>query len=678
MMISQAQARSAYEAGLSVVPPAQDGTKRPWPPGGGGWKDYQTRRAPLALVTRWYDPNNGLTGIGVVCGRVSGGLECLDFDTLDGWQSFLDLANACGMKPLIDRIWSGYGELTPRGAHLLYRCSEIAGNSKIAKDASGKAFLESRGEGGYVIIAPSHGTVHPSGGAYRCVSGALYSIVTLSTQERRDLWDFARCMDCSPKTPDAPDPIRSSSDPTNRPGEEFNKRASWGEVLEPHGWTRVFTRGESTYWRRPGKNEGVSATTGYAGTDYLYVFSTSTGLDSERAYTKFSVFALLNHSGDFRAATSALAKAGYGEPPVKTKTALTSPTPFSPLQIVPASPQPAPKSPRVPLILMADYIARPRPMSYLIKGILPAMGLAQIFGDSNVGKSFIAIDMGCHIACGLPWRGMRVKQTGVVYIAAEGLGGLAARLAAWSARMEVVPDRFWIREWPVGLTVPGAAAVVAEDIAALPNPVGLIILDTFAGNFGVGSENDAADMAAALLGMKALGHQRMSLNVHHTGHQDKGRSRGHSSLYAAIDVELMASRKGDSDVVMLSHTKVREGERMTPLGFRLERVDLPWADEDGEPINSAVAVPADAPENSFCDQGPSLSRKQADALEVLRRMIEERQANVGPTGVPRVSMGEWGTAMIPMDPHSGNRKRTRDELVAKHFVRLENGFVYLK
>lgn len=671
-MISLAQARSTYEAGLSIVPPAQDGTKRPCPPGGGGWKNYQDRRPSLALVTQWYDPNNGLTGIGVVCGKVSGGLECLDFDTLDGWTAFLDLAEPCGMKPLIDRIWAGYGELTPRGAHLLYRCSEIAGNSRLAKDRAGKVFLESRGEGGYVIIAPSHGSVHPSGGEYRCVSGSLSSIVTLTPQERRDLWEFARCMDCTPKTPIESDPARSSSDPTNRPGEEFNRRASWAEVLEPHGWTRVFTRGESTYWRRPGKKEGISATTGYAGTDYLYVFTTSTGLDSERAYTKFSVFALLNHSGDFRAATSALAKSGYGEP-AKQK---PIPASFPPLQVVPPlTPNTDPKRPRVPLIPMVDYIAQPRPMPYLIKGVLPAIGLAQIFGDSNVGKSFIAIDMGCHIACGIPWRGMRVKKTGVVYVAAEGLGGLAARLAAWSIRMGELPDRFWIREWPVGLTVPGAAAMVAEDIAELPYPVGLIILDTFAGNFGVGSENDAADMAAALLGMKALGYQRMSLNIHHTGHQDKQRSRGHSSLYAAIDVELMVARQGDSDIVMLSHTKVREGERITPMAFRLERVDLPWADEDGEPMNSAVAVPADAhPEE---DKPEPLGGKQALALQALKDLYAERRANLGPQGVPRVSLRDWYGAMDAFEGDRSNRSKIKMRLEGRGVIRVDGGFVYV-
>jgi putative DNA primase/helicase len=43
------------------------------------------------------------------------------------------------------------------------------------------------------------------------------------------------------------------------------------------------------------------------------VFSTSTVFESERGYSKFSAFALLEHGGDFKAAAEALGKQGYGQ-----------------------------------------------------------------------------------------------------------------------------------------------------------------------------------------------------------------------------------------------------------------------------------------------------------------------------------------------------------------------------
>ena len=78
---------------------------------------------------------------------------------------------------------------------------------------------------------------------------------------------------------------------------------------------QFFERDGEIFWRRPGKTEGISATTGYAGTGYLYVFSTSTLFDAERGYSKFSAFALLNYDGDHSAAAMTLASLGYGNKP---------------------------------------------------------------------------------------------------------------------------------------------------------------------------------------------------------------------------------------------------------------------------------------------------------------------------------------------------------------------------
>lgn len=682
-MIPLSVITQAHHAGLCIIPPAQDGSKKPLPPGADPrWRQYQRQRPDLAVLQSWYDPRNGLTGIGIVTGKVSGNLEAMDFDTRSGWEAYREMGDHCGVLPLIDRIWAGYGELSPRGAHLLYRCPTIAGNTKLAWDSASKVFIETRGEGGYLVIAPSNGTVHPSGDDYRCVSGSLASICTISELERKDLWELAKSLDqARPTSESSADPLRSSSDPANRPGEDFNRRASWPEVLEPHGWKRLFSRGGMTYWRRPDKDSGVSATTGYAGTDYLYVFTTSTALENDRAYTKFGVYAVLSHGGDFRAATSALGKAGYGEQPRK-------PNQKPHLHSVPPSGEPPPSggpgegdspesrtSSRPPLIPLADYIAKPRASTYLIKGVLPAQGLGQLFGDSNVGKSFIAIDMGCHIALGMPWRGYNAKKTGVVYIAAEGLGGLQARFFAWCQQTGEIPDRFWIREYPVGLTDIQAAALLVEEIAKLPYGVGLIILDTFAGNFGVGSENDAKDMASALIGMKILGQSRMVLNIHHTGHADKTRGRGHSSLLAAIDVELLAAKQGDEGPVMLSHTKARDFDRMAPLAFRIERVDLPWADEDGDPVNSAMAVPAEPVDAPATKKEPS--KKEQQALDVLKTMYQEHQANVDAGKMARVRLMDWYQAISAMETDKGNRRRIRFSLENKGLIYCDNGYVYL-
>jgi hypothetical protein len=97
-----------------------------------------------------------------------------------------------------------------------------------------------------------------------------------------------------------------------RPGDLFASRVNWEDLLLPHGWRVVGHRGEVTLWRRPGKEHGLSATTGRNGTDMLYVFSTNASLfEAERGYSKFTAYTLLHTDGDFIKAATMLACQGY-------------------------------------------------------------------------------------------------------------------------------------------------------------------------------------------------------------------------------------------------------------------------------------------------------------------------------------------------------------------------------
>ena len=56
--------------------------------------------------------------------------------------------------------------------------------------------------------------------------------------------------------------------------------------------------------------------------------------------------------------------------------------------------------------------------AWLIEGILPERALTLMFGTSNSFKSFLAVDMACHIATNRNWHGQAIKPGPVVYIAA--------------------------------------------------------------------------------------------------------------------------------------------------------------------------------------------------------------------------------------------------------------------
>jgi hypothetical protein len=126
----------ARRCGLCVVPPREDGSKAPMAPSG-RWKQFQRERSTEDEIRRWYA--QGRTGLGIVCGEVSGRLELLEFEgraVAEGLgHDFNTLADQTGLRDLVDRIKHGYGERTPSGGHhILYRCPEgVEGSLKLAK-----------------------------------------------------------------------------------------------------------------------------------------------------------------------------------------------------------------------------------------------------------------------------------------------------------------------------------------------------------------------------------------------------------------------------------------------------------------------------------------------------------------------------------------------------------------
>lgn len=319
------------QAGVSVVPVATDGTKRP----AIDWKQYTTTPATSDQITTWFTDTP--YGIGIVCGPVSGELEMLEVEgraVTDGTAAcFVQLLEDHGLADLWRRIQTGYMEMTPSGGmHWLYRVTDgpARRNMKLASRPSNdtelaanprakvQVLIETRGAGGFVVVAPTAGNCHPSGQPWRLLGGGPDTIASITVEERDQIHAIATLLDQMP-TRD-PAPVQHGTGPTGetsglRPGDDYNQRASWDDILTPHGWTKVRPMGSGWSWVRPGKDarDGISATTGQvADADRLYVFTTSTDFESEVPYSKFGAYALLEHDGDYAAAAKQLRADGYG------------------------------------------------------------------------------------------------------------------------------------------------------------------------------------------------------------------------------------------------------------------------------------------------------------------------------------------------------------------------------
>lgn len=319
-------------AGYSVVPTKADGTKAPM----GLWREYQEHRPTPDMLRRWYTGNPDL-GVGIITGHPDARVILLEIEgrAMHRLPDIIALAAASGLADLWARIQLGWTERSPSsGIHWMVRIhpdDTIPGPTKVATRPSTtdelaanpaqkwQTLAETKGAGGYCIVAPTGGIVHPDGGAWERIVGDHTNPATITVTELAQITAvIAAVLDEKPAQPEPArrTDTRQGSGDRLKPGDDYEARTDWADILEPHGWTLVYTQGRTRYWRRPGKTIGISATTGHAeDRDRLYVFTSSTEFQTETPYTKFGAYAVLDHHGDHAAAARELGRTGYGDKP---------------------------------------------------------------------------------------------------------------------------------------------------------------------------------------------------------------------------------------------------------------------------------------------------------------------------------------------------------------------------
>ena len=287
-------ASSYAHAGLSVIPTTAD--KRP----ACAWKTFTER----IMSDRELEANFARAeGLGIVCGKVSGNLELLDFD--DGGSAFepwfCAIPEYLAKRLVVEQSPSG-------GKHVYYRVADgyaVPGNRKLAMKADGHVLIETRGEGGFVKCAPSKG--------YELMSGGFLHIPTVSPMEEQVLVDTAMALDEAGKKAvgtQVANAARGQLAPLPTPWDDYNERGDFAALLEAHGWKRVKS-GDNEHWERPGKDERSTSATWNG--EVFYVFSSNAfGFEPNRGYNKFTVYAILECGGDVKEAARRLRSQGYG------------------------------------------------------------------------------------------------------------------------------------------------------------------------------------------------------------------------------------------------------------------------------------------------------------------------------------------------------------------------------
>lgn len=295
-----------------------------------------------------------------------------------------------------------------------------------------------------------------------------------------------------------------------------------------------------------------------------------------------------------------------------------------------------------------SYLSQPAPLKWVIKGWIPDSAVTMVYGESGVGKTFITLDIACHIAAGLSWHGHKTIAGVVVYMAGEGNYGIRQRVTAWCKLHGVDRlDNLLISNKAIDIDSPASAAQIIGAVRDVTqDPACMIFVDTV-NNHMSGDENSAKDtrnmLNACQIVARAL-NAGVCLN-HHTGHgiDSKNRARGSSAWKASLDASILASKS--DDLIEISCTKMKDAEAPANFYGKLQSVPLGWIDEDGEDITGAAFVIENNPPGN---KAPKVDKEASKNIKIFERAWFHSGAE-NRNGMPYISRSAFQQWLVTND-----------------------------
>lgn len=422
-----AQARAYAALGWAVLP-IPHGTKHP----SIDWKPFQTTAPTDAQLAEWFGAD---TGMGVVCGGVSGCLAVLDFDqpgSYDHWRKLCpELADRLPTDRRGDRYHVFLGTQAP-----------VPSRDLLLRDWGGKAG-ELLGHGRLCVLPP---TRHPSGEVRRWVVQPDGSLPVVALADLGVVVpDLQR--ESGSRAPTVPTE-------TIREGERHSKLLSLAASLRARGYgeTEVDTvvRSVNACQCQPPLGH--------------------------RELDGIIAWALQKEPGELRHPL----RGGVREDAVWTGPATSVP-------IVTPLGEDEPEEPWARLFQpLPDYLAEHESVSdrWVVEGLLPEGFLVVMGGTSKAGKSCLATALGMAVATGQPFLGMPTSEGSVLWLALEESEGERAEILRMydqrpgnfyvthsklciDATNDVEALRWWIRRTGARLVIvdPLYGATKAESLA---------------------------------------------------------------------------------------------------------------------------------------------------------------------------------------------------------------------
>lgn len=358
------------------------------------------------------------------------------------------------------------------------------------------------------------------------------------------------------------------------------------------------------------------------------------------------------------------------------------------------TPPPPPREKRLGRISIGEIAVREKvaPPEYVIDGWMIAREQSFLAGESQSGKSFLALHAAMSIATGRDILGRKTKPGLVIYQAGEsGFGVTSLRIPAWiqqfgegvdfsAVPFEIIPAK-------VNLFRPDGNA---EEFHAVVRTIQkewqaraqlrAIIIDTMSKVMSGANENDGRDVGRVLEHGERLSRETGAhvCFVHHLPKNGTG-MRGHGSLKGDTDSVVMV-RSSESGVRTVTFDKVKDGEAGGRLSFELMQTVIGYRDEDGERITSCVVMPVgdkEAARKSEESKGFALGVNEAPIFAALMAGIKkagrfadaEMEAAGVPAGMVAVDWDIWREEYrFAVTPDADGNPPSND-VIRQHFKR---------
>lgn len=310
--------------------------------------------------------------------------------------------------------------------------------------------------------------------------------------------------------------------------------------------------------------------------------------------------------------------------------------------------------------LIGEYGSKP-PYRWLIKRLLPRLGISMIYGDSTAGKTFVAIDMAMAIARGVPtWCGRKVAQGKVVFVAAEDAAGVELRYHAY-LKNAGIRESDLDRQFTVICQAPNL--LDDNHVLALIKGIrqaDLIIVDTLASVMPGGDENTSQGMGMLISSAQRIAMETGSvvLLIHHSGKNQAAGPRGWSGSRGGVDALFCITQDKDGKTRLIEAAKIKNGVQGEKFAFMLQQVDL-GLDDDGEVESSCVVA--------FLDSVPATVREERVPrgvnLEAVYKIIKEHTA---------LKESEFVRLGVDALPRGDGPKDKRRDVVRRAITGLKN------